>query len=74
MRIGLCSRTNDVIEPRLMPQWWVNCKGMAEKSIEKAKTGELKFTPESSRYIFFSPFTNNFILKGNLVSLVGEHS
>ena len=25
MRLGLCSRSKDVIEPMLKPQWWVNC-------------------------------------------------
>ena len=25
MRIGFCSRSGDVIEPMLRPQWWVDC-------------------------------------------------
>ena len=30
MRLGLCSRSKDVIEPMLKPQWWVNCADMAK--------------------------------------------
>jgi len=26
MRLGLSSRTKDVIEPVLKPQWWMDCK------------------------------------------------
>ncbi|CAN0032499.1 unnamed protein product, partial [Heterosigma akashiwo] len=29
MRLGLCSRSNDIIEPLLTPQWYVNCSSMA---------------------------------------------
>ncbi|MFZ8466574.1 hypothetical protein ACO1MK_14835, partial [Staphylococcus aureus] len=29
MRLGLCSRTNDVVEPLIKPQWYVNCNDMA---------------------------------------------
>ena len=28
MRLGLCSRSKDVIEPMLKPQWWVDASGM----------------------------------------------
>ena len=53
MHIGFCSRTGDVIEPRLVPQWYVNCKGMAEKAIEKARTGELQFFPETQKEVWY---------------------
>ena len=33
MRLGICSRTNDVVEPLIKPQWYVNCKGMAEDGL-----------------------------------------
>lgn len=26
MRLGLCSRSKDVIEPLLKPQWYINCQ------------------------------------------------
>ncbi|XP_057805457.1 valine--tRNA ligase, mitochondrial 1 [Salvia miltiorrhiza] len=33
MRLGICSRSNDVVEPLIKPQWYVNCKGMAEEGL-----------------------------------------
>ncbi|KAG6412055.1 hypothetical protein SASPL_124718 [Salvia splendens] len=33
MRLGICSRSNDVVEPLIKPQWYVNCKGMAEDGL-----------------------------------------
>lgn len=46
MSLGICSRSGDVIEPLLKPQWWVNCKQMAARSLKAAQTGELKIVPE----------------------------
>lgn len=46
MRLGLCSRSGDIIEPMLTPQWYLNCDSMAAKSIEAAKKGDLKILPD----------------------------
>lgn len=46
MRLGLCSRSKDVIEPYLKPQWWMSCKTLAEKSVNAVREGELKIIPE----------------------------
>merc|ERR1719217_732022 len=45
MRLGLCSRSKDVIEPMLKPQWWVNCDELAVKSCEAVRNGSLKILP-----------------------------
>ena len=34
MRLGICSRSGDVVEPMLRPQWYVNCDGMARAALE----------------------------------------
>ncbi|KAF6153340.1 hypothetical protein GIB67_003530 [Kingdonia uniflora] len=34
MRLGLCSRTNDVVEPMIKPQWFVDCKDMANEALD----------------------------------------
>ncbi|KAL3526173.1 hypothetical protein ACH5RR_014545 [Cinchona calisaya] len=34
MRLGVCSRSNDVVEPLIKPQWYVNCKGMAKEALD----------------------------------------
>jgi valyl-tRNA synthetase len=46
MRLGLCSRSKDVIEPVLKPQWWVNCKDMAAKSAQAVRDGTLEMIPK----------------------------
>nr|KAJ0216402.1 hypothetical protein LSAT_V11C300142940 [Lactuca sativa] len=33
MRLGVCSRSNDVIEPMIKPQWYVNCNGIAKEAL-----------------------------------------
>ncbi|KDO61636.1 hypothetical protein CISIN_1g001289mg [Citrus sinensis] len=33
MRLGLCSRSNDVVEPMIKPQWYVNCNSMAMEAL-----------------------------------------
>lgn len=47
MRLSLCSRSNDVIEPLILPQWYVRCEEMAEKALNAVKNGELKILPSS---------------------------
>lgn len=46
MRLGLCSRSKDIIEPFLKPQWWMNCKELADKSVKAVREGDLKVVPE----------------------------
>jgi valyl-tRNA synthetase len=46
MRLGLCSRSNDIIEPMLSPQWYVNCNSMAKRSVDVVKSGELQILPK----------------------------
>ena len=48
MRLGLCSRSKDVIEPMLKPQWWVDCSGMAKRAtLTKAKASAPSFARSS---------------------------
>jgi len=53
MQIPICSRSGDVIEPRLKPQWWVNCKQMAAEAVEKVRSGDLMFYPESAKQTWY---------------------
>ncbi|KAK4481003.1 hypothetical protein RD792_011871, partial [Penstemon davidsonii] len=34
MHLGVCSITNDVVEPLIKPQWYVNCKSMAHDGLD----------------------------------------
>lgn len=46
MVVPICSRSKDVVEPLIKPQWYVKCDEMAAKATEAVKTGELKIIPE----------------------------
>jgi valyl-tRNA synthetase len=46
MNIGKCSRSGDIIEPLLVPQWWVKCGDMAKRALDVVKNGELEILPE----------------------------
>lgn len=52
-RVGICSRTGDIIEPMLMPQWFVDCRTMAAKSVEAVEKKELKIIPDSHESTWF---------------------
>ena len=47
MVVPICSRSGDIIEPLLIPQWYVNCKDMADRAIQAVKSSELKIYPAS---------------------------
>jgi len=53
MRLGICSRSGDIIEPYLKPQWYVNCKDMAARAVDAVKTKELLIVPESHEKTWF---------------------
>src|SRR5690606_4188879 len=53
MRLGLCSRSKDIIEPLLTPQWYVNCKPMAERACAAVRNKELKIVPEFHEQTWF---------------------
>lgn len=46
MVVPLCSRSKDVVEPMLKPQWYIRCDKMAADAIAAVKTGELKIIPD----------------------------
>lgn len=48
MTIPTCSRSGDVIEPLLKPQWWVSQGEMAKEAIKAVKNGDITITPHSS--------------------------
>ncbi|KAK3579107.1 hypothetical protein CHS0354_022128 [Potamilus streckersoni] len=46
MVVPMCSRSKDVIEPLLKPQWYVDVKDMSAKAVEAVESGELKIIPD----------------------------
>lgn len=47
MVVPVCSRSKDVVEPLIKPQWYVKCDDMAAKATEAVRSGELKLIPEN---------------------------
>ncbi|SPP72882.1 blast:Valine--tRNA ligase [Drosophila guanche] len=46
MVVPICSRSKDVVEPLIKPQWYVSCSDMAASATEAVRSGELKIIPE----------------------------
>ena len=45
MRLGLCQRSGDILEPMITPQWYVSCDDMAKRAANSAREGKLKIHP-----------------------------
>jgi valyl-tRNA synthetase len=58
MRLGLCSRSGDILEPMITPQWYVNCTGMAKRSTDAVRNGELKIVPAEHEKTWFQWLDN----------------
>ncbi|EGT32076.1 CBN-VARS-1 protein [Caenorhabditis brenneri] len=57
-QVNICSRTGDVIEPRLAEQWFLDCKEMFEKSGEAIRTGKIEVFPEYQSHRLIDWFEN----------------
>ncbi|XP_026724940.1 valine--tRNA ligase [Trichoplusia ni] len=53
MVVPLCSRSKDVVEPMLKPQWYIKCDNMAAEAVKAVKTGELKIIPDVHEKIWY---------------------
>lgn len=58
MVVPFCSRSKDVIEPILKPQWYVDCKNMSKKAVEAVREGNLKIVPDMFNKTWFSWMEN----------------
>ncbi|CED84755.1 valine-trna ligase [Phaffia rhodozyma] len=48
MSIPVCSKSGDLIEAIMKPQWWVNCQPLAAESIKRTRAGEMVVNPKSN--------------------------
>ncbi|KAJ3035387.1 hypothetical protein HDV00_004032 [Rhizophlyctis rosea] len=48
MQLPKCTRSGNIVEPMLKPQWWVNCKDMADAALQAVRSGEMQIIPETS--------------------------
>lgn len=45
MELGICSRTNDIVEPMIKPQWFINCSTMAKVALDAVKSKQIEIIP-----------------------------
>ncbi|CAG8513484.1 745_t:CDS:10, partial [Funneliformis caledonium] len=45
MRVAICSRSGDVIEQLLQPQWYLRCKDMAQRALQDVENGNIVIKP-----------------------------
>jgi valyl-tRNA synthetase len=53
MRLGICSRSGDILEPMITPQWYVNCDSMAKRACDAVRDGSLKILPAEHERTWF---------------------
>lgn len=59
MTLAVCSRSGDIIEPVLKPQWWVNCEEMAKDALEAVETGEVQLIPATPHQSTWKNYLGN---------------
>ncbi|KAJ2800282.1 hypothetical protein H4R21_003240, partial [Coemansia helicoidea] len=47
--VSRCSRSGDIIEPMLMPQWYLRCGGLAQRADELVAQGAIELLPAQQR-------------------------
>lgn len=58
MKVPLCSKSKDVIEHLMKPQWWMRMRGLADAAVKAVKDGEIKIRPESAEKSYFKWLEN----------------
>lgn len=58
MRLGICSRSGDIVEPMMTPQWYVNCNSMAKRAVDAVRNGDLKILPAMHESTWFGWLEN----------------
>lgn len=58
MAVPICSRTQDVVEPLLRPQWFVRCAELARGASAAVRRGELRLRPPQHTRTWFTWMDN----------------
>ncbi|XP_017774807.1 PREDICTED: valine--tRNA ligase-like, partial [Nicrophorus vespilloides] len=58
MKVPICSRSKDVVELLLKPQWFVDCKEMAVQCLDAVRIGDLVIEPEQFERVWFEWLEN----------------
>ncbi|KAF2187716.1 hypothetical protein K469DRAFT_704654 [Zopfia rhizophila CBS 207.26] len=54
MKVPMCAKSKDVIEPIIKPQWWMKMKSLAEPAIKVVRDGDITISPASSEKIYLN--------------------
>lgn len=58
MEIPVCSRTGDIIEYLIRPQWFVKCAELAKSAIDDVEDGSLEIEPKCFEQNWFNWLNN----------------
>uniref|UniRef100_A0A673LR73 Valine--tRNA ligase n=1 Tax=Sinocyclocheilus rhinocerous TaxID=307959 RepID=A0A673LR73_9TELE len=58
MVVPVCSRSKDIVEPLLKPQWYVDCREMGKQAADVVRNGELKIIPDHHLKTWFNWMDN----------------
>jgi len=58
MSLKTCSRSGDVLEPMITPQWYVNCHSMAKRAADSVRDGSLTIVPAEHEKTWFQWLDN----------------
>ena len=58
MSVPFCSRSGDVIEPLLRPQWFLNMRHMADRAVEAVRRNQLRIHPAHFENVWFDWLVN----------------
>jgi valyl-tRNA synthetase len=53
MAVPVCSRSGDIVEPYIKPQWWVNCQPLAKAAVEAVEKQNMIIVPDLSKREFY---------------------
>lgn len=53
MRIARCSRSGDILEPIIKPQWYIRTKELASMSIQLVKDKKIEILPQEYEQDWF---------------------
>ena len=53
MKVPLCNKSKDVIEPLMKPQWWMSMRELADEAVKAVKDGRIKIRPELAEKSYF---------------------
>ena len=56
--LKICSRSGDIIEPIIKPQWWIDMTQMAKRAVDAVKNSDLIINPKEKEADWFAYLNN----------------